>query len=257
MGKPRRESVPKKARGHRRQTKPDREPPTIHPVPGLEDLQQTDPETLTWGLTNPREIAFVRHYLDHGNKSRAAIAAGYAPSNARAYALELLAKPRIKAAVRMQLEEDERRYGITRDRVIREYASVAFSRITDAVDLDEEGDLSLRNLEELPDRVQVAIRKIDSTSSPGEFGTSYKRGIEMHDKLGALDRLAKMFGWDPGRGSKVTLPDGTTVEGGEFAPITIYQLPDNRRLTVPVDGRSLTSALPVNGGPPHPEAEAS
>ena len=49
--------------------------------------------------TNPRRETFVRHYLESGNATKAAIAAGYSEKSAAAAGSRLLTIPEVKGAI--------------------------------------------------------------------------------------------------------------------------------------------------------------
>ena len=235
------EPSPRRRRPRIADVRVDPDQPLTEPA---DSLVGPDPVMLTLGVSDARWIAFIRHYVRTGNGTQAALAAGYPPSDAANRAYRLLRHPKVAAAIKHLLD----RYDITRDRVLQEIAHRAFGHIGDVVDWDETGIRPIPK-REMAVAAQKLIEEIEET--PGEYGT--KRRIRVRDAKPYLELAAKLTGVVPPSSGKVTFPDGTTVEGGEYAPITIYQLPDNGRLTAPGPGRSLTSGPPVNGGPPSPD----
>lgn len=132
--------------------------------------------------------AFVTHYLDHFNASRAAREAGYSENSAASQASELLRNPNIVAAVSEQLD----RLGITAERIKCGYAEIAFDGdIADAEefltcgaklkDLRKDGKLNTR-----------LIQSVTITRADGEKSSSETRKISTYDRLRALDGLAKV-----------------------------------------------------------------
>ena len=83
------------------------------------------------GLLNPRQRRFVDEYLVSLNAKAAAVKAGYGntPKSAAQYAVELMKKPHVKAAIQEGMRERSIRTGIDQDMVVRALSRVAFSNI--------------------------------------------------------------------------------------------------------------------------------
>ncbi len=137
-------------------------------------------------------------YVIDLNGSAAAVRAGYARGKAGGRASELLRRPEVQLAIREEMKERDKRLRLTSARIIREAMCIAFadpSRIAhwgpDGVELVDSDDLT-------PDD-RAAVKWI---SVGGRKGTHAQR-FEMHDKLAALELLARMTGLltrAPGRG---------------------------------------------------------
>jgi phage terminase small subunit len=82
----------------------------------------THPAALT-----PRQAFFVEHYLIDLNGKEAAIRAGYVPRAAKVRAAKLLRRPGVRQAVAAAMAARAARSGITAERVIAEYARIAFA----------------------------------------------------------------------------------------------------------------------------------
>lgn len=137
----------------------------------------------------PRQQLFVLEYLIDLDAKHAAIRAGYSPRGAQAHASTLLRCPEIANAVREEMAERARRTGITRERVLEEYARIAFADMRLIADWGPEG-VWLKELSELPDETAAAIAFIaDITGQP-------KRGltVKTFDKRKALECLARILG---------------------------------------------------------------
>lgn len=76
---------------------------------------------------HPRHLLFVEHYLIDLNGKEAAIRAGYTPEAATVRAAKLLRRPGVRHAVAAAITARAARTGITAERVIAEYARIAFS----------------------------------------------------------------------------------------------------------------------------------
>ena len=164
---------------------------------------------------NAREQRFCEEYMVDLNARAAAERAGYKPGTARQAGCWVdgdsrRAKPEVMARVDALRDEQSRRTGITADRVLAEYARIAFANIADITDgvrlLDDAGR---------DDLAAVASVKVKQ----GSGGTDCD--VRMYDKLKALDMLGRHLGMfvDGEAGGeegmpKVTLhPDGSvTIE---------------------------------------------
>jgi phage terminase small subunit len=106
------------------------------------------------------------------------------PECAWASASRLLRKVKVRDEIRRLQNDALERNNITADRIIKEYAALAFSDITDVT------DTPIRDLNKLPKYVRAAIKKVNRN----ETESGYNETVEMHPKQAALDRLAEMAG---------------------------------------------------------------
>lgn len=104
-------------------------------------------------------------------------------------------RPVLRAAIAERITEIAEQADISPDRAIHEYATVAFSDITDYLTRGYFGELVIKDLSEIPASKTGAIKSIEC--QPGHMGTRWK--ITMHDKLPALKTLSDLMG--------VTAPD--------------------------------------------------
>jgi phage terminase small subunit len=135
----------------------------------------------------PKHRIFTREYLIDLNATQAALRAGYKPSYARRACFVLLRKPAIKAAIAEGMEARARRTDIDADRVMREYAKLAFADIRRLATWGEDG-VKLRKHTEISDDDAAAIVELSRT------GKSQGARIKIHDKRPALDALARHLG---------------------------------------------------------------
>jgi phage terminase small subunit len=139
----------------------------------------------------PRQSAFVQQYLIDRNGKQAAIRAGYAPGSAKEQAARLLTNANVDRVVTSELKRLGEKHGITVERVLEEYAKLAF--LDPASFYDEDGALIPVHL--LPKETAAALTGMDVKEM-------YKDGvpeavikkIKFSDKRGALDSLAKHLG---------------------------------------------------------------
>lgn len=145
-----------------------------------------------------RQQRFVAEYLIDLNATQAAIRAGYSAKNAGKIGPELLGKTRVSEAIQTAIQERSERTGITQDRVLKEYARIAFfdprkmfdqdGNPVDISDLDEDTAAALAGLE--------VVKECD----PDTGTISYTKKYRLANKLGALDSVAKHLGMFDGKG---------------------------------------------------------
>ena len=138
-----------------------------------------------------KQEAFVKAYIETGNASeayRSAYNSGrMKPETVNREAKALLDNPKIAARVTTIQAAQQRRFEITQDRWLAEYAALGFSKLSDVMSWDERGISSLKSSEGLPDSAKAAVQSIEMTQQGLK--------IKLHDKKGALDAIGKHFGW--------------------------------------------------------------
>ena len=153
-------------------------------------------------LTAKQDL-FVKEYLIDLNATQAALRAGYSPKTAEAIGFENLRKPMIASAIEEAMSKRSQRTEITADMVLKEYAKIGFSNITDylsvedkliTVDRDSEG----RPITELAQVVNIFdtdMVKSDNMRAVAEIRqTRDGIALKLHDKKGALDSMARHLG---------------------------------------------------------------
>lgn len=150
----------------------------------------------------PKQEAFALRYVELGNASEA-YRQSYDAQNMLTKtvweeASRTLADPKVSARV-MELQDEHRaRHGVTVDRILKEYAKLAFLDIRKV--FDETGNLIPIHM--LDDDTAAAISGLEvdkkvskMTDENGEpMIESYLHKIKLSDKKGALDSLAKSLG---------------------------------------------------------------
>ena len=137
----------------------------------------------------PKQERFCREYLVDYNATQAAIRAGYSPRNADKAGPRLVGKSRVVARIDELLAPVLKELDIAKEKVLREVALIAFSRLDRVIDVTERG------VQPIPwDRVSeddlAAVAEASQTLS--ESGGSIR--VRMHDKLKALERLGEYLG---------------------------------------------------------------
>jgi phage terminase small subunit len=142
----------------------------------------------------PKQAQFVQEYLIDLNATQAAIRAGYSPKRADEQGYENLRKPEIQTALAAERQRLAATLQITPERVLQEYARLAFADLRRVASWDTEG-VHFHDSAALGDQDAAAIAEVHEdtrivATEQGEVRTVKKR-LKMHDKKGALDSLAK------------------------------------------------------------------
>lgn len=132
---------------------------------------------------NPKHRLFVRQYCRTRNATRSAILAGYSEKTAGAIGGELLQKPEIAEAIEIGIARLAERIDVDAERVIQEYARIAFARPDDVIRW-EGNKLVITDIDDLDDDTLASIAEVTQTAS-GDLR------IKFHDKAKALEALAR------------------------------------------------------------------
>lgn len=132
-----------------------------------------------------RQARFVAEYLIDLNATQSAIRAGYSERTAASQGQRLLTNVEISEAIQTAQANRANRTEITQDRVLLELARVGFADLRKAAEWSG-GTVKLKASAELDDDTALALSEI----SQGPNGIK----IKMHDKLAALDKLARHLG---------------------------------------------------------------
>lgn len=135
----------------------------------------------------PRQEAFCREYVVDFNGTQAAIRAGYSSVGASTQALRLLANAEVSRRIAGFRARITNRLEVTAERVLQEYARLAFLDPRKA--FDEQGNL--KPIHELDDDTAAAIAGMEVETKPGETRIAK---IKLAAKVPALEGLAKHLG---------------------------------------------------------------
>lgn len=132
---------------------------------------------------NLRQQTFVLEYLKDLNATQAAIRAGYSQKTAGQMGERLLKNVEIAQAVGAKAEKKLDKLEVTTDRIIAEYAKIAFVDMREVVKVAAQA-VSIEDSINWPEHVAGAVAEV----SEGKDGLK----IKMHSKVAALDALAKI-----------------------------------------------------------------
>lgn len=139
----------------------------------------------------PKQQRFVEEYLVDLNATQAAIRAGYSAKTAGQIGDENLKKPEIKEAIQARRKELSEKVEITQERVLKEYARLAF---LDPRKLFDNTGAPLP-IQDLDDDTAAAIIGLDVVQvGNAEVGVGDVLKYKMADKKGALDSVARHLG---------------------------------------------------------------
>lgn len=136
-----------------------------------------------------KQKRFCNEYLIDLNATQAAIRAGYSSIAAKEIGYENLTKPHIKAYVQKRMAERAERTNITQDMVVKELAKIAFSKIDDYVEIDDNTGINNVIVKATRD---VQEDKISAVSSIKQGSNGIE--IKLHDKVRALENLGRHLG---------------------------------------------------------------
>ncbi|SRR6266851_6833424 len=147
---------------------------------------------------NPRQLAFVNEYIVDRNGAAAAQRAGYAfPA---VTASKLLKKANVKAEIDRRISRVisrvEQKADISAERVLKEYARIAFLNPQDLYDAQGR----LLNIKEMPEDAARAIAGLEeeviygSNGEGGKLDIGRLKKIRLNGKIPALEGLARHLG---------------------------------------------------------------
>ena len=176
----------------------------------------------------PKQEKFALRYLECGDASEAYKCAYSCSKMKKATitrkAFDVLHLPKVQAYLNENREAAQARTGITVDRVLREYGRVAFTNLPGIIHYGK-GIMSLKDFENLTIEQKSCIKKFKVISRKmdvdGEMLEVLRVEVELHDKLRALDSIAKHLGMFIDR-SEIKTVDETEVNKARdiFATMT-------------------------------------
>lgn len=139
---------------------------------------------------NERRRRFILEYLIDLNGTQAARRAGYKPTSARYTAQRLLHAPEIRRAVDAAIARRAERTEVRADRVIQQFARIAFADARQLWDWDEKDGLTLKRPSLMSEDDAAAVASIAVRRSKRATTTR----VSLHDRTRALTALARHLG---------------------------------------------------------------
>jgi len=141
---------------------------------------------------NDKQRLFCQEYLVDLNATKSAIRAGYSAKTAHSIGFENLTKPEIQDYIQELMQKRSEKTRITAERVLEELAKIGFSNMQDFTD-NSNGVVNINNLDPSKGACISSIETISRTIGEGEGEITITK-LKLHDKLSALEKIAKKFG---------------------------------------------------------------
>ena len=143
----------------------------------------------------PKQEAFCNYYIETGNASeayrRAFCCKKMSDKTVWVKASMLLSEDKVRVRVKELQDELQKRSDITKDETVNILTNIARANIVDALEIKGGNNYRtflVKDLSKLPLEFQMAIASVKSTEKGFE--------VKMYSKIDAIDKLAKMHGWD-------------------------------------------------------------
>ncbi|RQQ19720.1 terminase small subunit [Burkholderia stagnalis] len=175
---------------------------------------------------NPKQARFVDEYLRDLNATQAAKRAGYSEKAACQIGSRLLSNVKVQAAITAARERLAKKFEITRERVMLEYARLAFA--DPRAFFREDG--TLKRVPELDDDTAAALAGFEVTeefdgSGEDRMQVGVTSKVKWSDKRAALDSISKVMGWSVDRVK-------AEVSGLDGGPIDVKTTVDMSKLSI-------------------------
>jgi phage terminase small subunit len=173
-----------------------------------------------------KQEKFCNEYLIDLNATQAAIRAGYSPKTATVIGAQNLTKLNISEYIQEQRKKTAEKAEITRDKIVNEYAKLAFFDIRKVLTVDG----GLKDTTEWDDDSAAAIAGLESydekePDSGMVLGTVRK--IKISDKRAALDSLCKVLGYNAPEKSEIKV-DNAPFNDSQVEKI-LHEIKRNRK----------------------------
>jgi len=148
---------------------------------------------------------FVLEYVRDLDGTAAAARAGFPRNNAVHWSTATLRRPEVQAAIQRELAGREARLRLSTDRITEEVMRIAFTDPGRIARWSPDG-ITLLHSDDLTAEDRAAVKRIHLGPSLGRGKPKRAQLFEMHDKLAALELLARMTGLLP-RGKQPNAAD--------------------------------------------------
>lgn len=167
-----------------------------------------------------KQEEFVRQYLIDLNATQSAIRAGYSQRRAMEIGWQLLQKTTVQEAIQKAMDRRAKRTEVTADRVVKEYARLAFSSMPHFMSWSQD-NVEFIPSEDLSEDDAACVAEISQTTT--EHGGTLR--LKLHDKKGALDALARHLKLDAAKERHaLVLEDGEALVLDEELTSTIDEM---------------------------------
>lgn len=140
-----------------------------------------------------KHLRFVDEYIIDLNATKAymRVYPDATKESARRLGSQLLTNVDIYQEISKKIAALREMKNIEHERIIREYEGIAFSNLYDLVEVHDDYT-SLKRKDDIPEHLQRTVKELEITNQRNENSTiEIKSKIKLHDKVKALDALAK------------------------------------------------------------------
>lgn len=134
---------------------------------------------------------FADRYFETLNGSQSAIDTGYSEATARQIAYNLLQEHEVEEYLSQLKEKSEIKHSISQGRWLAELEAVGFSNVQDFI---SDGN-TIKDISKLPENKAKAVLSVKKTVLEFEGGEKVTTEFKLHDKLNALDKIGRHFGY--------------------------------------------------------------
>lgn len=164
-----------------------------------------------------KQFLFAQAYVGDAdcNATKAAKMAGYSEKTSFVTACNLLRKPNYKHVqdfIASELECIVEQYDVSKETLIQRLAEIALTRISDVIEVNENGRVRMKPFEETDLQALGAVKSVSDKS-----GNTDEVKVDLHDPLSAIKEIAKL----------TNMYDDASENNNVTVNITI---PDNGRL---------------------------
>jgi phage terminase small subunit len=171
-----------------------------------------------------RQARFVKEYCVSWHLGKAAAKAGYAKAHADRTGYALIEKTHIQDAIEVERAKYRAMANVSAVRILQEYVTVGLSDIGNIVKQDANGEIEVRNLDEMPVHIRACIATIEQKETGSGQNRQKTTKVTLWPKLPALDSLAKMLGFNKARLDVELAAQENSGKGKPFDP---RDLPDD------------------------------
>lgn len=155
---------------------------------------------------NEQRKRFADKYFETLNATQSAIYAGYSELSARSKASQLLDEEDVSEYLTKLKEKAEVKHSISQDRWLAELEAVGFSNIQDFI---SDGN-NIKDISKLPEIKAKSVLSVKKTVLEFEGGEKVTTEFKLHDKLNALDKIGRHFGYFD-KDNAQNKPENTTI----------------------------------------------
>lgn len=170
-----------------------------------------------WRKLTTQELTFIDEYMRDCDATRAARAAGLAPSNPSEGGRRMLLKPDVVAEIerrRASLVEAAER---TLEDHVRALEAVAYGKPSAFLRVDDDGKASVDLAAVPPDAIDALVQDVQVEEAAGEV---VKTRLKFVSRLEALRDLAKIKGYNAAERLEVSGPGGAPVKIEDISKVS-------------------------------------